>query len=312
VLPKDTRKYFGDGRDGLNTMFNFFVNQHLFYALASEDVRPLERALLATREIPAPAQWCMFLRNHDELDIERLPDEQRNVVFERFGPDKNMQLYHRGIRRRLASMLGDRRHVELANSILLALPGAPVIRYGDEIGMGEDLSLKERDAVRTPMQWSDEPNAGFSTAKRLVHPVISAGPYSYERVNVAAQRRDPHSLFNWMVRMIRMRKECSEIAWGDWTLLRSGSRSVLAMCFSWRGNRVVTLHNFSNEPRRVKLQVPGPGAELLIDVLNPYESRGSKRGVHQIALPPFGYRWYRVGTLNYALTRKRRGPGIDD
>jgi maltose alpha-D-glucosyltransferase/alpha-amylase len=312
VLPKETRKYFGDGRDGLSMMFNFFVNQHMFFALASGDARPLERALLATRDIPPTAQWCMFLRNHDELDIERLPEEQRNLVFERFGPDKNMQLYHRGIRRRLASMLGDRRHVELANSLLMSLPGAQVIRYGDEIGMGEDLSLKERDAVRTPMQWTSEPNAGFSTAKRLVHPVISEGAYGYERVNVEAQRRDPHSLFNWMVKMIRVRKECAEIAWGDWTLLTTGSRSVLAMAFSWRGNRVVTLHNFSSEPQRVRLQAPGPGSELLIDVLNPYESRGTRRGVHEIALPAFGYRWYRVGTLNYALTRERSGPGIDD
>lgn len=312
VAPQDTRKYFGDSRDGLNMMFNFFANQHLFYALASEDVRPLERALLATRDIPAAAQWCTFLRNHDELDIERLPEKMRNVVFERFGPEQGMQLYHRGIRRRLASMLGDRRQVELANSILMALPGAPVIRYGDEIGMGEDLSLKERAAVRTPMQWTSERNAGFSTAQRLVHPVISAGPYGYQRVNVEAQRRDPHSLFNWMVRMIRVRKECPEIAWGEWKLLPGGSRSVLTLCCCWRGNRVVTLHNFSNEPQRARIQVPGPGAQRLIDLLNPYESRGTKRGVHDIALPAFGYRWYRVGTLNYALTRDRGGPGIDD
>jgi maltose alpha-D-glucosyltransferase/alpha-amylase len=207
---------------------------------------------------------------------------------------------------------GDRRRLELANSVLMALPGAPVIRYGDEIGMGEDLSLKERDAVRTPMQWTSGPNAGFSTAKRLVHPVISEGPYSYERVNVELQRRDPHSLFNWMVKMIRVRKECPEIAWGDWTLLPTGSRSVLAMCFSWRGNRVVTLHNFSNQPQRVQVKVPGPGSERLIDLLNANEFRGSKRGAHRLALPAFGYRWYRVGTLNYALTREQGGPGITD
>jgi maltose alpha-D-glucosyltransferase/alpha-amylase len=232
VTPKATQRYFGDGRDGLNMMFNFHVNQHLFYTLASGDTQPLEQALDATRNIPDATQWAVFLRNHDELDIERLPKKMRDKVFERFGPDRNMQLYHRGIRRRLASMLGDRRHLELANSMMFALPGSPVLRYGDEIGMGEDLSLKERDAVRTPMQWSDEPNGGFSTARKLIHPVISKGPYSYKSVNVDAQRRDPGSLLNWMIKMIRVRKECPEIGWGEWQALRTGVRGVMALCYS--------------------------------------------------------------------------------
>lgn len=310
VLPKQTQKYFGDGRDGLNMMFNFFANQHLFYALAAGDARPLEQALEATRKIPDAAQWAVFLRNHDELDIERLPEARRAKVFERFGPDPTMQLYQRGIRRRLASMLGDRRHIELANSAMFGLPGSPVLRYGDEIGMGEDLSLKERDAVRTPMQWSSERNAGFSTARRLVHPVISKGPYGYQAVNVDAQRRDPGSLLNWMIKMIRVRKECPEIGWGEWVALPTGLNGVLALCYSWRSNRVVVIHNFSREPQEVTLRIDGDDGDRLINLLDTDDSHSGKSGKHRIALPAYGYRWYRVGGLNYALRRSPAGPDV--
>jgi maltose alpha-D-glucosyltransferase/alpha-amylase len=309
VVPKQTQKYFGDGRDGLNMMFNFFANQHLFYALAAEDARPLEQALEATRNIPKAAQWAVFLRNHDELDIERLPEKQRDRVFERFGPDPTMQLYHRGIRRRLASMLGDRRHIELANSAMFGLPGSPVLRYGDEIGMGEDLTLKERDAVRTPMQWSSERNGGFSTARRLVHPVISKGPYGYQAVNVDAQRRDPGSLLNWMIKMIRVRKECPEIGWGDWVALPTGLNGVLALCYSWRSNRVVVVHNFSREPQEIELRIDGEDGGRMISLLDIDDSHASKSGKHRIALPAFGYKWYRVGGMNYAIRRSSAAPG---
>lgn len=307
VVPRETQKYFGDGRDGLNMMFNFFVNQHLFYALAAEDTRPLQRALAATRKIPDAAQWAVFLRNHDELDIERLPPQQRAKVFERFGPDPNMQLYQRGIRRRLASMLGDRRHIELANSAMFALPGSPVLRYGDEIGMGEDLSLPERAAVRTPMQWSSERNGGFSSARRLGNPVIAKGPYGYHSVNVDAQRRDPGSLLNWMIKMIRVRKECPEIGWGQWAVLPTGVAGVLALCYSWRGNRVLAVHNFSREPQEVTLRIDGDDGSLLVSLLDFDDSRAGRSGKHRIALPAYGYRWYRVGGLNYALRRTPAG-----
>ncbi|HEY0942207.1 MAG TPA: alpha-amylase family protein [Steroidobacter sp.] len=304
VVPKDTRRYFGDGRDGLNMMFNFWVNQHFFYALAASDVQPLEEALEATRDIPDATQWAVFLRNHDELDIDRLPKRRRDEVFERFGPQRNMQLYHRGIRRRLASMLGDRRHLELANSMLFSLPGSPVLRYGDEIGMGEDLSLKERDAVRTPMQWSNERHGGFSTARKTVHPVISKGPFGYQTVNVDAQRRDPNSLLLWMIRMIRVRKECPEIGWGEWQLLRTGAAGVLGLCYSWRGNRIVTLHNFNRQPQQVRVKLEGEGSESLVNLLDIDDSHARRRGHHEIALPAFGYKWFRVGGLNYALRRQ--------
>jgi maltose alpha-D-glucosyltransferase/alpha-amylase len=201
VLPKTDMQYFGDEGERLHMMFNFQVNQNLFYALASADSRPLAKALAATRPRPATSQWGMFLRNHDELDLGRLTRAQRERVFAAFAPDKDMQLYDRGIRRRLAPMLGsDRRRLELAYSLMLTLPGTPVLRYGDEIGMGDDLSLPERNCARTPMQWSTEPHGGFTSARKPVRPVISGGAYGFEHVNVAAQRRDPDSLMNWMER----------------------------------------------------------------------------------------------------------------
>jgi maltose alpha-D-glucosyltransferase/alpha-amylase len=189
-------------------MFNFHVNQHLFYALASADCRPLAKALNATKPRPATAQWGLFLRNHDGLDLGRLTKAQHDLVFKVVGPDKNMQLYDRGIRRRLAPMLGgDPRRLELAYSLMCMLPGTPVIRYGDEIGMGDNLELPERDCARTPMQWSTEPHAGFTESNEPCIPVIDKGPYGDEHVNVAKQRRDPNSMLNWTERIIRMRKE---------------------------------------------------------------------------------------------------------
>ncbi|HYF65730.1 MAG TPA: alpha-amylase family protein, partial [Herpetosiphonaceae bacterium] len=297
VLPKDTRRYFGEAGDGIHMMFNFYVNQHLFYALATADPAPLAEALEATRALPPTAQWAQFLRNHDELDLGRLTDEQRAQVFARFGPEADMQLYDRGIRRRLAPMLGNRRQLELAYSLLFALPGTPVLRYGDEIGMGDDLLLPERDAVRTPMQWSAEPQAGFSAARRTIHPLIDSGVYGYERVNVAAQRRDPDSLLNWTAQMIRMRHECPEIGWGEWELLPTGAPHTLALRYSWRGRSLVTLHNFADHACEVSLAIKGAGGERLVDLLRQAESCADDDGAHRIALDAYGYAWYRVGGL---------------
>src|SRR5262245_51769090 len=211
VLPETDMEYFGADGDRMHMMFNFQVNQNLFYALASADARPLIKAMKATKPRPATAQWGMFLRNHDELDLGRLTKEQRNTVFEAFGPEENMQLYDRGIRRRLAAMLeGDARRIRLAYSLMFTLPGSPVLRYGDEVGMGDDLRLPERECARTPMQWSTEPHGGFTKSDSPVSPTISSGPFGYEHVNAAHQRREPESLLNWMERVIRMRKEVPE------------------------------------------------------------------------------------------------------
>lgn len=304
VLPKETRKYFGESDDGIHLMFNFFVNQHLFYALASGDARPLMNALRATRHIPPNAQWAQFLRNHDELDLGRLTEEQRAQVFARFAPEKEMQLYNRGIRRRLAPMLGNRQQIELANSLLFSLPGTPVIRYGDEIGMGDDLSLPERDPVRTPMQWSEEPQAGFSLAKKLVRPMIDKGPYSCERINVEAQRRDPGSLLNWTADMIRVRKECPEIGWGDSKVIPTRSPNLLVMRYDWRNNALITIHNFDDKPDEARLKL-GPGGDRLVNLLVRDESTADETGTHKITVDGYGYHWYRIGGLNHILRREK-------
>ncbi len=246
VPPEESMKYFGGEGDRLQLMLNFPVNQRLFYALATADLDPLVWALEQTWKRPRNAQWVQFLRSHDELDLGRLTDEQRDKVFAAFGSKKNMQLYDRGIRRRLAPMLGgDRRRLELAFSLLFSLPGTPMMQYGDEIGMGDNLRLPERECARTPMQWSADANGGFSRARKIVRPVIDDQAFGYQSVNVAAQRRDSASLLNWTERIIRARKECPEIGWGEFTVLRTNVTEVLAIRYDWRDTSLVTLHNFS-------------------------------------------------------------------
>lgn len=306
VTPRQDMEYFGEAGERLQMVFNFNVNQHLFHALASEDCRPLMKAMEDTRSRPASAQWGQFLRNHDELDLGRLSATQRQQVFAAFGADKSMQLYDRGIRRRLAPMLqGDRRRLELAYSLMLTLPGTPVLRYGDEIGMGDDLNLPERECARTPMQWSTEPEAGFTESNRPILPVISSGPYGFEHVNVAEQRRDPNSLLNWMERMIRMRKEVPEIGWGDFSFLDVGTSQVLAMRYEWRNNSVILLHNLGAAPCEVQLRLGSKSGrdDQLVNLLSDEHLTSMKRGRNRILLEPYGYRWYRVGGLDYILKR---------
>jgi maltose alpha-D-glucosyltransferase/alpha-amylase len=306
VLPDTDLEYFGEFGERLQMMFNFDVNQHLFLALASGNTGPLIKAMENTRARPSTAQWGQFLRNHDELDLGRLSEKQRATVFAAFGPDKNMQLYHRGIRRRLAPMLqGDRRRLELAYSLMMTLPGTPVLRYGDEIAMGDDLRLPERECARTPMQWSTEPNGGFTKSNKPILPVISEGGYGFQHVNVAAQRRDPNSLLNWMERIIRMRKEVPEIGWGDFSFIRTRQPAVLAMRYDWRNNSVLCMHNLSAEPQEVLLSIPAEGQDssTLVNLLTEDHSYPEKQGKHCILLEPYGYRWFRIGGLDYLLKR---------
>src|SRR5246127_2479669 len=304
IVPKNDMEYFGEAGERLQMMFNFDVNQHLFYAMASGDTRPLIKALENTKPRPATAQWGQFLRNHDELDLGRLTNTQRATVFAEFGPEKSMQLYDRGIRRRLAPMLhGDRRRLELAYSLMMTLPGTPVLRYGDEIGMGDDLKLPERNSARTPMQWSNEPQAGFTESDSPVMPVISQGPYGFEHVNVAAQKRDPNSLMDWTERMIRMRKEVPETGWGDFSIIPTGKPEVLAIRYDWRNNSVLFVHNLSAVPTEIKF---GPAAKVdgqLVNLLANDHSTPDASGKHRILLEPYGYRWFRIGGLDYLLKR---------
>jgi maltose alpha-D-glucosyltransferase/alpha-amylase len=302
VPPDESLEYFGELGDRLQLMLNFPVNQRLFYAMATGDVRPLVRALEATYHRPRAAQWVNFLRSHDELDLGRLSVPQRRRVFDAFGPTKDMQLYDRGIRRRLAPMLdNDRKRLELAFSLLFTLPGTPMLQYGDEIGLGDDLSLPERECARTPMQWSDDVNGGFSTAKRTVRPVIDDPIYGYQRVNVEAQRRDPDSLLNWMERKIRMRRECPEISWGDWRIIAVDQPGVLVMRYDYRGHALVILHNLTRRPKAVRIDA---GSRRLVDLLAANDSEAGENGRHVIELDPYGYRWFRAGGVDRSVPRE--------
>jgi maltose alpha-D-glucosyltransferase/alpha-amylase len=253
---------------------------------------------------PHAAQWVQFLRSHDELDLGRLTDEQRERVYEAFGPDPKMQLYGRGIRRRLTPMLGnDRRRLELAFSLLFSLPGTPLMQYGDEIGMGDNLALPERECARTPMQWTAEPHGGFSRARKVSHPVIDDAEYGYKKVNVADQRRDPHSLLNWTERVIRHRRECPEISWGQFTILSAGVPEVLVLRYDWRHTSLLTVHNFAAQKRKVQIDVGTPDGKVLVDVFGDSHSRATAAGVHEMDLEGYGYRWFRVGAGDNALNR---------
>ncbi len=280
-------RYFGVG--GLHMLFNFIVNQQLWLAFAREEAAPLGDALRETAAIPETDRWATFLRNNDELDLGRLPDEDRQLVFRRFAPSRRMQLYDRGIRRRLAPMLGgDRRRLELAFALLLALPGTPVLFYGDEIGMGEDLALKERDAVRTPMQWSAAAHGGFSTAPRdqLVLPVISRGAFGYKRVNASDQRRDPGSLLHFVQRAIRHRRQISELTTGECDVLRVRQPSVLALRYRTESSTLLAVHNLAASPVRAS------GLEVgdLVDV---FADRDYGAPTRTVELDGYGFRWLR-------------------
>jgi len=293
VMPEENENYFGKNGEGIQMMFNFYANQYLFYALATGDLKPFTIAIEQTKKIPEASQWAHFLRNHDEIDLGRLTEKQRNAVYKKFGPDTNMQLYDRGIRRRLAPMLGNNRnHLELAYSLLYSLPGSPVIRYGEELGMGDDLRLKERISVRTPMQWTDEKNAGFTTADTAFRPVIDFGDYNYQKLNVAAQTRDQSSLLNYNARMIKLRKSCPEIGLGEYTVLDTGSSDILAIRYDYNGQSLVILHNFSDKPR--KGSIAAGSWKTLYDLMPDPQDQKPQSGKFSVALDGYGYKWYRV------------------
>ena len=296
--PAELTEYFGSG-DRLPMLFNFLLNQQIFLGMATGEASAILTGLTMTPAIPKTCQWATFLRNHDEIDLGRLTDYDRNKVFEEFGPEPEMQLYGRGIRRRLAPMLGgDRRRIEMAYSLQFTLPGTPVVRYGEEIGMGDDLTLKERDSVRTPMQWSEGPNAGFSTAAAvdLHRPVISDGEFGYPKVNVTAQRRDPHSLLTWMERALHTLRECPEFAIGSFEPLDTKERSVVALRYEAPSGVMLALTNLADESCTVDLaeqlsDLPEPPTEVFGD-----GDYGDPRpDPSKLELNGYGYRWIRLG-----------------
>jgi maltose alpha-D-glucosyltransferase/alpha-amylase len=296
-VPMDTvTRYFGGGTR-FHMIFNFWLNQHLFLALAQEQAGPIREALAAAPKLPAMCQWGTFLRNHDEIDLGRLAEQERQFVFSRFGPDRSMQLYDRGIRRRLLPMLGgDERRAQMAFSLMLSIPGTPVIWYGDEIGMGDDLTQAERMSVRMPMQWSAEPNGGFSRAPRnkLVRRMIEKGAYGYPKRSVMLQRRDSNSMLNRIERLIRMRKECPEIGTGDITVLPSANPSIFAHCCTAGDDVVAAVHNLSGEPKTARLDLAEHGARRLIEIIGDHPHHERKGAAHDLDLEPYGYRWFQV------------------
>ncbi len=298
VSMEDVSNYFGDG-DKMHMLFHFVANQGIMLALARSQANPIVEALKAAPGIPEIGQWAHFIRNHDELSLDKLTAAQRDEIAAQFAPDKEkMWVYDRGIRRRLPPLLNnDERRIKLTYSLMLTLPGTPVLRYGEEIGMGDDLSLKERNSTRTPMQWSSEKNGGFSTAapEKLVRPVITTGEYGYKQLNVVAQRRDPMSLLNWMERAIRTRKDCPEFGWGKWQLIETENKSVFAHRCEWNKSVVVAIHNLADEACTVKLDLGESDAEYLIDLLSDRQYQPIVGSSYTVELQGYGYRWLRVG-----------------
>ncbi len=300
VEPDALAVYFGDSggsANRLHMLFDFMLNGRLMLALARRDPEPIIDALRDTPKLPYGAQWATFLRNHDEIDLSRLTAEQRQQVYTEFGPDEDMRIYDRGIRRRLAPMLGnDRRRLELAYSLQFSLRGTPVLRYGEEIGMGEDLSLPGREAIRTPMQWSPLPNGGFSDGPpdKLVRPVISGGEYGYEKVNVTAQRHDPDSLLAWFERMTRTLREAPEIGSGSCTHVDVPTPpGVLAHRSDGEAGTMLFLHNLGTEAVKVDLSTLAGEAKNPNDVLADREYPPPD-GLDSLELAGYGYRWIRI------------------
>jgi maltose alpha-D-glucosyltransferase/alpha-amylase len=276
-------------------LFDFGLSVNCLLALARSESAPIVRALDRQPAIPNHAQWATFLRNHDEVDLSCLSDDERAECFAAFGPDPDMQLYGRGIRRRLAPMLGgDQARLRLAYSLQFSLPGTPVLRYGEEIGMGDDLSLPDRDAIRTPMQWSAARNGGFSPAQEPVQPVIADGPFGYPAVNATAQQRDPDSLLRWFEHMVHTLRECPEIGSGTCTPIRVADPAVLVHRMDAAPGTLLFLHNLRGNDVRVDVGgqpgQDGPPVEVFSD--RGYEPHSED--LAGLELTGYGYRWIRL------------------
>jgi maltose alpha-D-glucosyltransferase/alpha-amylase len=299
VEPDQLKHFFGDGGGSSNRihmLFDFMLNGRLMLSLARRDPESIVDALKDTPALPVGGQWATFLRNHDEVDLSRLTAEQKAEVFAQFGPDEDMQLYGRGIRRRMAPMLGgDRKRLELAYALQFSLRGTPVIRYGEEIGMGDDLSLEGRNAIRTPMQWSLLANAGFSTAEpdQLVRPVVSTGDFAYDKVNVTTQRHSPTSLLSWFERMIRTLREAPEVGSGSCTHVDvPAPHGLLVHRADDTTGTMLFLHNLSDQDGTVDLSSLAAEAEFPNDVLADREY-GELGKFEAVAIGGYGYRWIR-------------------
>jgi maltose alpha-D-glucosyltransferase/alpha-amylase len=295
VPPAEYADYFGRG-ERLSMVLDFWLNNNVFLALAREQAEPVARALGRQPHPPSHAQYGVFLRNHDELDLEQLTDDERAEVLDRFAPEPDMRAYGRGIRRRLAPMLdGDPSRIAMAHALLMSLPGSPVLLYGDEIGMGDDLAREERRAVRTLMQWSDSENGGFSKApaERLAagaHP-LPDGPFGYDAVNVAAQSQQRESLLARVSNLARSRIGAEEIGAGRCEAVDVGAGGVLFLCHEHEDRILLTAVNLRGE--EVVCELDGPRFTGLVDVLSDREYPTPGDQPTKIALGPYGYRWLR-------------------
>jgi trehalose synthase len=299
----DTRRFFGDeDGDELTMCFDFIGMQRLYLSLARNDPSELAKALRQRPKPPEEGQWATFVRNHDELTLDKLSEAERQEVFDAFGPEKSMQLYGRGLRRRLPPMLGnDPARLKLVYSLLFSMPGTPVLFYGEEIGMGENLAVDGRYAVRTPMQWTADVNGGFSLAEpsRLFRPMVE-GEFGPEHVNVAAQRSDPDSLFSWMKELIRRYRESPELSWGECTVLETDVPAVFAHRSDHEGGTIVALHNFSPDPARLTVSIGSDGLGVRAADLLPVPDRDRATaeidadGLMSLELSGYGCRWLRI------------------
>ena len=296
----DQLKFFGgEAANELQMMFDFIGMQATYLALARADAAPLIKAIQARPKIDFTCQWATFLRNHDELTLDKLTDKERQEVFDAFGPSKEMQVYDRGLKRRLPPMLGgDPRRVRMAYSLMFALPGTPTLYFGEEIGMGEDLAADGRMAVRSPMQWSGGKNGGFSRAApgKLIQRVVPDG-YGPAHVNVAQQRHDPDSLWTFMREVIGIRRHCPELGWGAFSVIEQPEKRVLAHRCDLDDSAVIAVHNLGSDPVTVTIpyhldEVADDGLEV-IDLFAD-EVLDTEEGTLSIPLDGYGYRWLRV------------------
>lgn len=298
VEPEELVTYFGDQTaEEFQLLFNFMLNNYMYLALARQDADPLVRVMRMLPSVHEVGQWGNFLRTLDEADMSRLDDDERAEVFEAFAPADNMQMYGRGMRRRIAPMLnGDRKRIELVNSLLFALPGTPVLMYGDEIGIGEDLNAKGRFAVRPPMQWTGGRNAGFSTAKvaDLVQKVITTGKFGAKKINVEDQLANENSLLHWMRQLSAVRKKCPEVGWGTWHIQDVSSKATFVHLCEWRGKTVIMAHNLGDKPVKFSLDLKNSSAQSLEHLFGNAVAENTKKYTYRFELPKYGYGWFRV------------------
>jgi maltose alpha-D-glucosyltransferase/alpha-amylase len=300
----DLQKYFGGGLGNeLTLCFDFIGMQKMYLSLARGEAEPLAEALRSRPAPPKDCHWATFVRNHDELTLDKLTDAERQEVFDAFAPDEDMRVYGRGIRRRLPTMLdGDMRKIKMVYSLLFSLPGTPVLFYGEEVGLGENLKIEGRESVRTPMQWTPNLNGGFSTAdpSKFRNP-MPEGPYGPEHVNVSAQRRDPDSLLHWIMRLIETYRECPELAWGDYDVLDTGEPALLAHRCDIDGGTVLAVHNFGGEKRTAELILDGlDDSKVLTDLLVDGTVEISADGRALVEIGPYDYRWFRASAPELA------------